>query len=249
MRFLPAFQVATISAAANLLPIPGAFLVRVQGLRTMGSLYSKALASTAIIGIAWIGVSAVLAGGLLLASEKWLPAAALIALGIPLLASGYMWLRRAVPGAAERRRLAALIVAVELFAVGASAARLVLILIGLGVDASLDQTLVLAVSSSLAAAAGILPGGFGLRELIAAVLAPLVGLPAAAGFAATTINRVMGIVVQAPITAALALVSPEKLKHPEALVEKVDADELPDGGRNSPRMQPGEEKAPGSAPR
>ncbi len=113
----------------------------------MGSLYSKALASTAIIGIAWIGVSAVLAGGLLLASGKWLAAAALIALGIPLLVSGYMWLRRAVPGAAERRRLAALIVAVELFAVGASAARLVLILIGLGVDASLDQTLVLAVSS------------------------------------------------------------------------------------------------------
>ena len=61
------------------------------------------------------------------------------------------------------------------------------------------------MSSSLAAAAGILPGGFGLRELIAAALAPLVGLPASAGFAATAINRVMGIVVLAPITAALAL--------------------------------------------
>ena len=210
----------------------------------MGSLYSKALASTAIIGIAWIGVSAVLAGSLLLASGKWLAAAALIALGIPLLVSGYMWLRRAVPGAAERRRLAALIVAVELFAVGASAARLVLILIGLGVDASLDQTLVLAVSSSLAAAAEILPGGFGLRELIAAVLAPLVGLPAAAGFAATTINRVMGIVVQAPITAALALVSPQRLKQTDALVEDVYADEPPDADSTLRGCSPSEKKVP-----
>jgi uncharacterized membrane protein YbhN (UPF0104 family) len=49
------------------------------------------------------------------------------------------------------------------------------------------------------------PGGFGLRELIAALLAPLVGLPASAGFAATAINRVIGIVVLAPVTAALAL--------------------------------------------
>jgi hypothetical protein len=228
MRFLPAFQVATLSAAANLLPIPGAFLVRVQGLRTMGSVYSRALASTAIIGIAWIGVSAVLAGILLAVSEKWLAAAALTALGVPLLISGYMWLRRAVPAGRERGRLAVLIVAVELFAVAASAARLVLILIGLGVDASIDQTLVLAVSSSLAAAAGIMPGGFGLRELIAAALAPLVGLPAAAGFAATTINRVMGIVVQAPITAALALFTPRQL--PDERVEPVEADELPGAG-------------------
>ena len=58
MRFVPALQLTTMSTAANLLPIPGAFLVRVQGLRTMGSRYGRALASTAVVGLVWIGVSA-----------------------------------------------------------------------------------------------------------------------------------------------------------------------------------------------
>ena len=65
MRFLPALQLTTMSTAANLLPIPGAFLVRVQGLRTMGSRYGRALASTAVVGLVWIGVSALMAAILL----------------------------------------------------------------------------------------------------------------------------------------------------------------------------------------
>lgn len=203
--FIPALRLTTISTAANLLPIPGAFLVRVQGLRTLGSGYGKALASTAVIGMVWIGVSAVLACVLLALSGRWLPATVLGAAGAPLLVAAHVWLTRAVPAPAERRRLAGLVVAVELLAVLTNAGRIVLILVALRVDASVGQALVLAVSSSLAAAAGIVPGGFGLRELIAALLAPLVGLPASAGFAATAINRVIGIVVLAPVTAALAL--------------------------------------------
>jgi hypothetical protein len=205
MPFLPALQLTTMSTAANLLPIPGAFLVRVQGLRAMGSRYGKALASTAVVGLVWIGVSAVMAAILLAVGQRWVAAAVLGAAGIPPLVGAHAWLRRAVPETGERRRVGGLLVAVELFAVFVNAGRLVLILVGLGVDAAVDQALVLAVSSSLAAAAGILPGGFGLRELIAAALAPLVGLPASAGFAATAINRLMGIVVLAPITGALAL--------------------------------------------
>lgn len=205
VAFVPALQLTTVSTAANLLPIPGAFLVRVQGLRMLGSRYGKALGSTAVIGMAWIGISALLACVLLALFGHWIAAVVFGAAGTPLLALAHVWLTRAVPAAAERRRLTALVLAVELFAVMTNAVRLVLILVALRVDASVDQALVLAVSSSLAAAAGILPGGFGLRELIAALLAPLVGLPASAGFAATAINRVMGIVVLAPVTAALAL--------------------------------------------
>jgi len=219
MPFMPALRLTTISTAANLLPIPGAFLVRVQGLRSLGSRYGKALASTAVIGLVWIGVSCLLASVLLAVSGRWVAAIVLGAAGIPMLAGAWAWLKRAVPVPDERRRLAGLAVAVELFAVVTNAGRIVLILIGLGVDASLGQALVLAVSSSLAAAAGILPGGFGLREVIAAVLAPLVGLPASAGFAATAVNRVMGIVVLAPVTAALAFAKP---KPAEPVAEEAD---------------------------
>lgn len=201
----PALRLSVMSTAANLLPIPGAFLLRVQGLRGMGSGYRRALGATAVIGLAWIGVSALFAGLLLAASGSWAAAAILCAAGIPLLIAAYVWLQRGMPAPAERRRTATLIVAVELFAVMTDAGRLLLIFIALGVEASLGQAVVLAVSSSLAAAAGVLPGGFGLREVIAAILAPLVGLPASAGFAVTAINRVMGIMVLAPVAAGLAL--------------------------------------------
>lgn len=202
---VPALRLTVVSTAANLLPLPGAFLVRVHGLRSMGSGYGKALGSTAVVGIVWIGVSAVLAGALLVPAGSLIAAAALLVVGVPLLGLAHVWLRRSVSDVAERRRIAGILVLVEVLAVLMNAGRLVLILIGLNVDASLNQTLVLAVSSSLAAAAGILPGGFGLRELIAAALAPLVGLPAAAGFVAPAINRVMGIVILAPVTLALML--------------------------------------------
>jgi lysylphosphatidylglycerol synthase-like protein len=209
IQLLPALQLTTISTAANLLPIPGAFLVRIQGLRALGSGTGKALASTMVIALVWIGISSLLAGILLAFSESWIASVTLAAVGVITVIGAYVWLVRAVPERGERRRIAMLAVAIELFAVVTNAARLVLILIGLRVDASLGQALVLAVSSSLAAAAGIFPGGLGLRELIAALLAPLVGLPASAGFAATAINRVMGIIVLAPITAVLALRSPQ----------------------------------------
>ena len=62
-------------------------------------------------------------------------AAALAAGGVTPLVGAYAWLRRAVPETGERRRIAGLLVAVELFAVFVNAGRLVLILIGLGVDA------------------------------------------------------------------------------------------------------------------
>jgi uncharacterized membrane protein YbhN (UPF0104 family) len=205
VALLPAVQLTTMSTAANLLPIPGAFLVRVQGLRALGSRYDQAAASTAVIGLVWIGVSASLAAIFLAVYDSWLAAAVFAVVAVSLLLAAYTWLKRTLTGLGERRRIAALAVAVELFAVSVDAGRLVLILVGLGVDASLGQAMVLAVSSSLAAAAGILPGGFGLRELIAALLAPLVGLAASAAFAATALNRVLGLVVMAPITAALVL--------------------------------------------
>jgi hypothetical protein len=219
IAFVPALRLTTVSTAANLLPIPGAFLVRIQGLRALGSKTGKAMASTMVIALVWIGLSCLLAGALLAVSASWVAAIALLAVGVPMLAGAYMWLRRAVPMRSDRRRIAVLVFAVELFAVLVNASRLVLILIGLRVDASLGQALVLAVSSSLAAAAGIFPGGLGLRELIAALLAPLVGLPASAGFAATAINRVMGILVLAPITAVIALKSPRSPTSVDALTE------------------------------
>lgn len=200
---LVALRLTVTATAANLLPIPGAFIVRVQGLRSMGAGYGSAAGSTAVIGLVWIGVSATLAAALLVPSRRWLPVAILAVGGVTVLVAAHAWLGRTAP-AAERHRLEAMTVAVELFAVVVNAGRLVLILVGLGIAATAGQALVLAVAGSLAAAVGLFPGGFGLREAIAALLAPLVGLAASAGFAVTAINRVIGIIVLAPVALGLA---------------------------------------------
>ena len=219
---LPAARLTALSTAANLLPIPGAFLVRIQGLRSLGSGYGKAFGSTAVVGVVWIAVSALVAGALLALSNDWIAAAVLCAAGLPMIVLAHVWLRRAVTDRTERRNITVLLVAVELFAVAANAGRLVLILMGLGIEATFGQALVLAVSSSLAAAAGILPGGFGLRELIAGIIAPLIGLPASAGFAVTAISRILGILVLSPITAALAVGVPKPPSAPDSTQQEPD---------------------------
>ena len=200
--FAAALRLTVISTAANLLPLPGGVLVRVQGLRGLGSNYRRAAASTALIGIAWIGVSALCAAGILVQGSRPLVGLGFAAAGVVCLV-GFWGLIRRIVAPEARVRLAAATILAELAAVAVDAVRLLLVLMGLGVDVSLDQTAVLAVSASLAAATGVLPGGMGVRELIAAALAPLVGLPASAGFAATALSRIIGIFFLVGLSALL----------------------------------------------
>jgi hypothetical protein len=66
--------------------------------------------------------------------------------------------------------------------------RLWLVLLALGVEVSVRQGLALGAAAPLAAAAGVFPSGLGLAEALTAVIAPIVALPAAAGFAATALG-------------------------------------------------------------
>ena len=82
------------------------------------------------------------------------------------------------------------------------AARLTLVAAELPGDIDLASAAVLNVASVVAAAAGVLPGGLGLREAVAGFLAPLVDAPAAAGAVAATLDRLLGL----PTVAVGALV-------------------------------------------
>lgn len=199
-----AMQVAVLSTAANLLPIPGAALVRMQALRQMGAQYRRAASSTLLVALVWLGVSALLAAGLLLPGRSAL-AWPLMAGGAAALAAGgtLLWVEVRTP--ARWCRLGAQIVAVELGAVAVTAGRLYLVLSALRVDASPGDAFVLALAAVLASALGVFPGGLGLRELLAAGLAPVVGLAASAGFLATALDRVVGLLASAPIAVPLVL--------------------------------------------
>ena len=205
VRFGPALRLTVLSTAGNLLPLPGGVLVRVHGLRGLGSTYRRAASSTFMIGVAWIAVSAVVAS-LVLAVRAQAPAAVAFG-GVGLVGVSVFWafVSRIVLERHTRRRLIAATVLAELAAVVIDAVRLWLVLQGLGIASSIGQTTVLAVSASLAAATGVFPGGMGLREVIAAALAPVVGLSAPAGFLATALSRLIGTVVLGVLAGLLAL--------------------------------------------
>ncbi len=55
-------QVSVLGTAANLLPVPGAVVVRLANLRKGGVRMTRALNLTAIIGLTWVGSACVLGG-------------------------------------------------------------------------------------------------------------------------------------------------------------------------------------------
>jgi uncharacterized membrane protein YbhN (UPF0104 family) len=190
---LEILQVTILGSAANLLPVPGAVVVRLANLRKAGVKVTHGLNLTAIIGITWVGAACML-GGL---AEVWfhvLFGCAVLAIGITLLAVAVVMLVRILePG----QRLAG---AVELLAIEGAfvlmqAFRLFLIAAALRFNVSFAQATTLVIAAVSAAAIGFLPSGLGAREAIAALLAPIAGFPAAVGLVITAVDRIVNLVV------------------------------------------------------
>jgi uncharacterized membrane protein YbhN (UPF0104 family) len=90
--------------------------------------------------------------------------------------------------------------AIELLVIEASfilaqAFRLFLIAAALRLDVSYSQAVTLVIATVAAAAIGFLPSGLGAREAIAAVLSPIIGLPASVGLLITAVDRVLSLLV------------------------------------------------------
>ncbi len=189
-----AIRIAVLGTAANQLPLPGAVLVRTQALASGGSGYRRAIVANMAVGLAWIGSAFTMAG--LLQLHGRVPA-----LGIGFALAGVLCLvgcerivHRNRP-ADGPRFMTARIVATETALVLVQAARLALVLHGFGVRVSPAQAVALALSGVLATALGIVPGGVGIREALAAGIGPVVGLPASVSLIATAFDRIADLVV------------------------------------------------------
>ncbi len=199
-----ALRISILSSAANLLPLPGAALVRAQALKFKGSKYVGAFASTAAIGAGWVGTAMSLAGCLLLATSQWQLGSLFALGGAAALLAMLSLIKVSNP---QLLRLGLQIVAVETAFVAVSGVRMYAALRGIGFDVSATQAITLTVAAALASAAGVFPGGLGLRELIAGVLSPLVGLPVAAGILGASFDRLIGLLVLALAATAVTLIS------------------------------------------
>ena len=202
-----ALEVSVLSSAANLLPLPGAALVRVRAMRRSGSSYRRALAVTVLVGGAWLATSLVLAGGLLAvrpsADVGDLAVVAVLGGGLLGVAGTVVALRRLAP-TGRAAGLATSLLAAEALAVAVAALRYLLVLRALGLDVTVEQAVALSVAGVLASALGFVPGGLGLREALAGVIAGLVGLPVATGVLAAAVDRLVGLPVLAVLSAGIA---------------------------------------------
>lgn len=193
-----ALRVAVLSSAANLLPLPGAVAVRTQYLRSAAGM-KRAFAVTAGAGICWLGTAVLAAGIADAVANRRAAAAAVVAAGAGIVAVAYVVVRRAAGPTATERNAWWWIWLTEIGQVAVAAARLALAVLALGHTVDLAQAIGLGVAPVAGSAVGVLPGGLGVREAIAAAIAGLVELPAAVGGAAAAIDRLVGLVVVAAL--------------------------------------------------
>jgi hypothetical protein len=197
-------RVTVLSSAANLLPIPGAVLVRTRALQRLGSTGRHALSVTLAVGLGWVATACTIAGLLLLAVEPGGAAAAFLGAGVVGLA--VLWQVLGLYPARRSHSFLALI-GVEAASTVVAGLRLALAIAGMGYSVSYAASVAVSLSAPLSSLVGVFPGGLGLREGIAAGLAPLVGLATAVALLATVVDRLLGAAVQAVMSVVL-LVAP-----------------------------------------
>lgn len=195
-----ALRVAVTAAAFNLLPIPGSVVVRTAALARGGVTATRAAATTGAVGLAYIAVAVIVAGAAQLTGSL-VSATSLGLAGIGIAAAACLLVRR-LSSAGTLRLLGRLFV-VESLSVVVKAARLLLCLRALGFEPTLAQAAAISVATVAASAIGIMPGGLGVREVLAALIAPTVDLPAAVGLAGTALDRLTGMVALSVLAAVV----------------------------------------------
>lgn len=209
--------VAVLARTANLLPVPGSMLVRTRALKGEGSNYRQAIASTTAVGIIWLGSTGVLIGAWQLADGRPLFGGASLAGGLVATGLAHVMIARLNPD--RPWRFTALAFVVESAMVMVKAVRFHFVLIGLDLAAPFAASVALTASGVISSAFGFFPEGMGIRELVAAGVSPLVGIPAATGLVATGIDRIAAFPIFISVAVWLAI-------RGEGDRHRLDADDL-----------------------
>ncbi|MCI4644870.1 MAG: lysylphosphatidylglycerol synthase domain-containing protein [Hyphomonadaceae bacterium] len=200
--FARAFRLTLFASAANMLPLPGAAVVRVASLSSLDVPMKAGGATTLAMALNWLGVSAAVSGLFLLGIAPVIAIPALVGAGILILLS-IAWLYQV----ASVPRTIAGIVLVKTVMTVLAVLRLMLCFEALGAPMPFALVSVFAVSRVLGSAASIFPAGLGIRELVSAALAPLVGISAPLAFLATALDRLVAMAVLLTLSALLGATS------------------------------------------
>lgn len=193
------------ATAANLLPLPGGSLIRLQAIADGPGGWSKATRSTLVPSTGWFSAT-FLAAGAALGALGWSSVGPAVgALGIAgVVVTGFLLPPdRTTPGTVLS------LSALEIGFVAASSARLMLLFAALGHPIGILPAVVLTTASVLATAAGVFPGGLGLREILSATVAPLLGVPPSLAILVSALDRVVGLGTVSLLAAVHQLLAPD----------------------------------------
>jgi uncharacterized membrane protein YbhN (UPF0104 family) len=189
--FQSALKVSLLATAANMLPLPGSVLVRTEAVRRLGARMSTALATSTVVGLAWLATAATLTGMFLLAHGR--AAVGTISTGLGALLLGATFLLCFRLDAPRVLKTSSRLIVVESASVLVKAARLYVIFRALHYAVGVDQALVLTSAAVVSTATGFFPAGMGATEILSAAVSPLVDLPPALSLLAAAIDRLLGL--------------------------------------------------------
>jgi len=184
MALAEALRFTAYGSAANILPIPGAAMVRVAALQKSGARIRGASGVTLGAGLVWLGVAFLVAGLSIYAMEPWL-SVGISSFGVSLFAAGLAIAR----GSGLGVRFCAGVIVIKLVSIGVEIARYTVVITALGYPVGWTQSTLVSTAGALGSAVGIAPGGLGIREGAAAAFAAIVSLPPEVGFMAAALNR------------------------------------------------------------
>lgn len=190
-------KVTALGSLANLLPIPGGVIIRLTALKKAGASVSKSSKALASVGLIWLGISLFVTGICLLPHQG--------VIGLLTISTGtavyiFAILLTGISAPLNRQILAKLTL-LECLVVLNAGLRTYIVLVALGIETTILQGMALVASGSIAVAAGIVPAGLGIRELIAASIGSQVGIGGGAAFLASALNNVISILILVPLLA------------------------------------------------
>ena len=195
-----AIAITIIGSAANMLPLPGALAVRIGAMKAKGITVKRG-AYLSILGFGlWGGVAACISAISMFNLKATPEAYYLIICGVIGIIVSLTFLYLFNP----KLHLVAALLFQRLSMVLLDALRMYICLLALGIDIELLQSGLLVLGSLLGSAVSIVPAGLGVREVVTATLAPYIGVTAAAGFMAATLNRIFGLAVVSMIAYILS---------------------------------------------
>lgn len=195
-----ALEITTLATAANLLPVPGGALLKVREMGGRAGSFSRTAIATAFIGVLWLAIAMGVGGIGFLIIGRSIPTIAFFSVAaLLLILSGF--LQHSV-GTASPQALGILVL-IETVLCIVAALRLFLVMIGIGLHISVPVAMVFAASGPIAYVIGIVPGGLGIQELLAAALAPIVDMRPETGAIGIAADRLLGYLVLAVFAAAI----------------------------------------------